>query len=131
MLLDHTIRNAGYVAKSLSLPCLGSFAAKTAKEDDELRRLRAAVTRQVGESGSILFAPVKGKRGAGRIAAGLGRALTMAGRTVLLLEEDFPGRSRPFCPLLKKAANRPAPFSSAFSAIICGKPEPIFSISIF
>lgn len=116
LLLDHTIRNAGYVAKSLSLPCLGSFAAKTAKEGDELRRLRAAVTRQVGESGSILFAPVKGKRGAGRIAAGLGRALTMAGSTVLLLEADFTGRSEADSLGAKDAKGLAAALESGMSA---------------
>ena len=93
LLLDRSIRNAAYVTKTLSLPCLGSFAAKTAKEDDEFRRLRAAVACQVGESGSILLAPVKGKRGAGHAAAGLARALTLTGRTVLLIEADFTGRS--------------------------------------
>ena len=116
LLLDHTIRNAGYVAKSLSLPCLGSFAAKTAKEDDELRRLRAAVTRQVGESGSILFAPVKGKRGAGRIAAGLGRALTMAGSTVFLLEANFTGRSEADSLGAKDAKGLAAALESGMSA---------------
>ncbi len=94
ILLDRSIRSAPYVAKSLELPCLGSLTGKTARDTDEFRRLRAAVTRQVGERGSILFTPVKGKKGAGRVAAGLANALTATGRTVLLLEADFSGSSQ-------------------------------------
>ena len=96
ILLDHTIRNATYVSKSLQMPCLGSFALKAEEEEcrDEFRRMRAAVTQQVGEKGSLLLIPVHGKKGAGETACGLAHALTVAGRSVLYLEADFSGATQ-------------------------------------
>ncbi len=93
LLLDHTIRNGAYVAQSLKIPFLGSLRANAAGEKaaDEYRKLRAAVTQQVGEKGSILLTPVKGKKGAAPVAAGLGRVFTLTGKSVLLVEADFSG----------------------------------------
>ena len=91
LLLDHTIRSASYVEKSLKLPCLGSLAAKAEETGraDEFRRMRAAFSHQVGEKGTVLLTPVGGKRGAALAACGLARALAAARHSVLLVEADF------------------------------------------
>ncbi len=91
LLLDHTIRNASYVEKSLKLPCLGSLAAKAEETGraDEFRRVRAAFTHQVGEKGTVLLTSVGGKHGAALAACGLAKALAAARRSVLLVETDF------------------------------------------
>lgn len=95
LLLDHTMRDGTYVSNSLKLPFLGALSAKAGEQrrQDEFRALRASVFQQTKGHGSVLFTPVHTKKGAGRTAAGLAKAMTLTGKTVLLVEADFSGNA--------------------------------------
>ena len=70
-----------------------SAKAGEQRRQDEFRALRASVFQQTKGHGSVLFTPVHTKKGAGSTVAGLAKAMTLTGKTVLLVEADFSGNA--------------------------------------
>ncbi|MCY1713079.1 polysaccharide biosynthesis tyrosine autokinase [Caproiciproducens galactitolivorans] len=91
VLTDKTIRNSHYVSEALRTKLLGTVPQGNdhAKKDDSFRKLRAAAEHNAAGKKSFLVTDVCEHNGAASVAAGLSRALTFSGKSVLLIDADL------------------------------------------
>ena len=92
LILSRKTRNTDFLSDTFDLKLLGTVR-KNSKEDstDDYRIIRSSVIANHPQKATLLLAAPKGHAKTANLAAGLGKALALAGRRVLVLDTHATG----------------------------------------
>ncbi|MVB09445.1 hypothetical protein CAFE_01010 [Caprobacter fermentans] len=89
VLSDKTIRNSRFAEEMLKVRLLAEIPQELRDRGNSLRSLRSAALNSCGENRSFLVANVCEHNGGDQVAAGFSAALSMTGKSVLLVDCDL------------------------------------------